>query len=115
AKPYQPTRPDWDAHVLGCSGAIWIDADGDGRPTAAVDYARRIVAEEQGDVAAVLKRLAGYDSATAAQCADILQSSGRMLISPTIQQQIRIAPRIVRQGFERYVGAWRRNQVARAE
>jgi len=115
AKPYQPARTDWDPHVLGCSGALWIDADGDGRPTAAFDYARQIIADEQGDVAAVLKRLADYDSAIAAQCAEILQTSGRMLISPGIQQQVRSSSPVVRNGFEKYVTAWRRNQVARAE
>lgn len=31
AKPYQPTTPDFEARAFGCSGAVWIDADGDGQ------------------------------------------------------------------------------------
>ena len=63
----------------------------------------------------MLKSLADYDSAIAAQCADILQSSGTMLINPASQKLIRSAPKTARAGFEKYVAAWRRNQVARAE
>src|SRR4029453_1276386 len=39
AKPYQPTGPDWTPYVLGLSGAIGLDADGDGKQTAAHEYA----------------------------------------------------------------------------
>ena len=114
AKAYQPSSPVWEPHVIGCSGAVWIDADGDGRPTAAFGYARAIVAEEKGEIAAVLSRLSKFDSAIAAQCADILQSSGTMLISADMQKLIRSSPKPGRVGFEKYVAAWRRNQVARA-
>lgn len=114
AKAYQPTSPVWEPHVIGCSGAVWVDADGDGRPTPAFDYAKQIVADAKGDLPAVLKSLADYDSAIAAQCADILQSSGTMLINPASQKLIRSAPKPARAGFEKYVAAWRRNQVARA-
>ena len=31
AKPYQPTTPDFEARAFGCSGAVWIDGDGDGK------------------------------------------------------------------------------------
>jgi hypothetical protein len=114
AKAYQPSSPVWEPHVIGCSGAVWIDADGDGRPTPAFDYARGIVADSRGDLVKVLTRLSEFDSAIAAQCADILQNSGTMLISPPQQKLIRSAPQPARAGFEKYVAAWRRNQVARA-
>src|SRR5690606_2704261 len=39
AKPYQPMSPVWKPYVIGCSGAVWIDADGDGRATPAREYA----------------------------------------------------------------------------
>lgn len=31
AKPYQPTSPEFEARAFGCSGAVWIDGDGDGK------------------------------------------------------------------------------------
>lgn len=114
AKAYQPASPVWEPHVIGCSGAVWVDADGNGRPTPAVDYAKQIVADAKGDLLTVLKSLADFDTAIAAQCADILQSSGTMLIHPASQKLIRSAPNPARAGFEKYVAAWRRNQVARA-
>jgi len=114
AKAYQPSSPVWEPHVIGCSGAVWIDADGDGRPTAAHDYAREIVADSRGDLVTVLQRLGEYDSAIAAQCADIVQNSGVMLINPAQQKLIRSAPSQARAGFDKYVAAWRKNQVARA-
>src|SRR5207244_8986598 len=35
AKPYQPTSPVVDSRVIGVSGAVWLDHDGDGRRTRA--------------------------------------------------------------------------------
>jgi hypothetical protein len=32
-KPYQPASPDWRPYVIGSTGAVWIDADGDGKLT----------------------------------------------------------------------------------
>ncbi len=31
AKPYQPTSPEFSTQTFGCSGAVWIDGDGDGK------------------------------------------------------------------------------------
>jgi hypothetical protein len=50
AKPYQPTSPQWEPRTIGCSGAVWLDADGDGRRTAAYDYAQRLFAASGGDL-----------------------------------------------------------------
>jgi hypothetical protein len=40
-KPFQPTSTQWTPYVIGCSGAVWIDMDGDGKKTSAFDYAGR--------------------------------------------------------------------------
>jgi hypothetical protein len=32
-KSYQPESPDWRPYVIGSTGAVWIDADGDGKVT----------------------------------------------------------------------------------
>src|SRR5690606_7137118 len=53
-KPYQPKSPLWEPQLVGCSGAVWIDADGDGRKTSARDYAAAIVEQTRGDVAALI-------------------------------------------------------------
>ena len=43
AKPYQPSYPVWEPTVIGASGAVWIDGDGNGKRNSAYDYANAIV------------------------------------------------------------------------
>jgi hypothetical protein len=114
AKPYQPTSPDWTPHVIGCSGAVWIDADGDGRKTPACNYAQRRVAESHGDFAKLLKSLSTYDRAVAAQAARLWQQSGESLLSESIQSQLKAASPETQAGFQAYLEAWRETQMARA-
>src|SRR5439155_16790108 len=42
ARPYQPTSPRVERRVIGATGAVWVDADGDGQRTCAYEYARRL-------------------------------------------------------------------------
>jgi hypothetical protein len=114
AKPYQPTSPEWQALVIGCSGAVWLDVDGDGRRTPAVDYARRLV-PAAGDLATLLANLADYDEAVAAQTAHLWQESGHKLLSPVAQDALRQAAPVVQRGVQAYLDAWRASQIARSE
>jgi hypothetical protein len=114
-KPYQPTSPDWVPHVIGCSGAVWIDADGDGRGTPARDYAQRNVAGCGGDFAKLLESLSTYDRAVAAQAAHLWQSSGSSLLSDEIQTQLKTAAPETQAGFQAYLDAWRETQIARTK
>ncbi len=114
AKPYQPTSPDWTPQVIGCSGAVWIDGDGDGRKSAAYDYARRLVTNADGDFQQLLTSLADYDRATATQAAHLWQSAGEDLLSDSIQNTLRRAGEETQAGFQTYLEAWRENQMARA-
>jgi hypothetical protein len=43
AKPYQPSTPQVNRHVLGSTGAVWLDGDGDGKRTSASGYAEQLV------------------------------------------------------------------------
>src|SRR5439155_4190880 len=76
AKPYQPTSPVVERRVLGSTGAVWLDADGDGKRTSAVDYARRLLREAGGDWRELVRSLTGYDEAVAAQAAGLLREQG---------------------------------------
>lgn len=114
AKPYQPTSPDWTPQVIGCSGAVWLDADGDGRKTAAYDYARRLVAAADGDLARLLVSLQSYDRAVAAQAAHLWQTDGEPLLADEAQAALSQAAAETRAGFREYLEAWRENQIARA-
>ncbi|MFG0334381.1 MAG: CehA/McbA family metallohydrolase [Maioricimonas sp. JB049] len=110
AKPYQPTSPNWAPRIFGCSGAVWIDADGDGTRTSAHAYAERICNTVHGHLPDLLERLADYDIAVAIQAAHLHRQSGGSPIDPQIQD----AAEHVRRGFRRYFEAWRETQQARA-
>jgi len=112
AKPYQPLSPDWDPVVIGCSGAVWLDVDGDGQKTAAYTYAQRLFAESAGNLQQLLDNLAGYDQAIAAQAASLYQSSFKSLLTPAAREMISKANDNTKTGFQRYLESWRENQIA---
>ena len=113
AKPYQPTSPDFHPRTLGISGAIWIDADGDGKRTSAHKYARRLVDTGGGDMTKLLASLADYDEAVASQAAHLWQTAGRSLLADDAQAALKAAAPHVARGIRAYLDAWRENQLAR--
>jgi hypothetical protein len=110
AKPYQPTSPDWQPYVLGVSGAIFIDGDGDGRWTSPRECAERLFAEHRDDLPKFSDALAKTDNAVAAQAAHVLRMAGISLDSDQISPEIRNGD-----GFRAYRNAWQENERARAE
>jgi len=115
AKAYQPTSPDWEARVIGCSGAIRLDGDGDGRWSSPRDYAERALAAAEGDLAKLLAGLAPFDEATAAQAAHLIQRSGKSLQSPESSELLKAAPEHVPRGFADYLRAWRESERERVQ
>jgi hypothetical protein len=113
AKPYQPTSPDWEPQVIGCSGAVWLDADGDGRKTAAYDYAQRLFMEAKGEFPKLIASLADFDQSVASQAAHLYQTSGGNLLSDESQRILASASDSTQEGVRRYLDAWRENQMAR--
>jgi len=114
AKPYQPTSPEWTPYVVGASGAVWIDADGDKRKTAAHGYAQRLVAEAKGDLAKLVAELADFDQAVAAQAAHLFAPTGEALRTPAARAILESASPQTRAGFRAYLDAWRQSAAARA-
>ncbi|MGI8979634.1 MAG: CehA/McbA family metallohydrolase [Pirellulaceae bacterium] len=113
ARPYQPTSTVWKSQVIGASGAVWLDGDGDGRKTPAYEYAREAVKESGGDLKKLLVRLADYDEAVAALAAHLWQAAGKSLLAEEAQGELKIATPKVAQGVRVYLDAWRENQAAR--
>ena len=114
AKPYQPTSLDWEPQTIGCSGAVWLDADNDGRRTSARDYAERLFTASKHDFARLIDELSKYDAEVASQAAHLCQASGLSLPSEENQRAIQRGSRPVQEGFRAYLQAWRENQIARA-
>jgi hypothetical protein len=114
ARPYQRTGPHWVPYVLGCSGAVFVDADRSGSFASAFDYASRIAGESKGDLEPTVKVLARYDASVAAQAAGILRARGKVSTAESLDAAARNAAPSVRDGFEAYARAWRESDAARA-
>ncbi len=113
ARPYQPTSPVVNRRVLGATGAVWLDADGDGKRTSARGYAERLVKEAAGDWPKVVAALADHDEAVATQAAALLRGRGVSLTDADVKEAARKAGARVEQGFAAYAEAWRASQIAR--
>jgi hypothetical protein len=115
AKSYQPTSPVVERHVIGSTGAVWLDADGDGQRTNALDYARRLMQKHDGRAADVVKSLADYDQAVAIQAAGLLQARGVSLDNKELRAIVKQAGDHVERGFAEFFAAWRASEVARSQ
>jgi len=116
AKAYQPTSPNWTASVFSCTGATWLDVDGDGKPTSAYQYAQQLVKQTKGEIKPLLTQLANFDEAVAAQAASLLQAkTPEILLQDDFQQALTQAAEPVRQGIQTYLDQWRQSQQVRTE
>ncbi|MGH9310759.1 MAG: CehA/McbA family metallohydrolase [Vicinamibacterales bacterium] len=108
AKPYQPTSIQFTPHVLGVSGAVFLDADGSGGFESAFDYARREVSAG-GDMTSLLTRLGGYDRAIAIQAASLLRAQDPGGFEGRIRSMLDevAASSEVEKGLSAYLDAWR--------
>ena len=119
AKPYQPASPDWTPRVIGASGAVWLDADGDGAPTSPRAYAERLAdssggtALAPGALGALVRRLASYDEAVAVQAAALLLERGTAPTDARLRAALRGAAPAVRRGFAAFAAEWRASEAAR--
>lgn len=115
AKPYQPTSPVANARVIGSTGAVWIDGDGDGQRTSAHAYAQRLVQMHGKQVLPLLQALVNYDEAVAVHVAALLHGQGVTVADANIQEAAKKAGPQVARGFQAYVDAWRDSQIARSQ
>jgi hypothetical protein len=115
AKPYQPSSPDWEPYVLGISGAVRIDADGQPGFTGAKEYAEACWRQADGGLPRMMRLLAAYDESVAAQAAGVLRSAGHGPYEPAVLGALRSASPAVRRGFGAYQSAWRTSQAAHAQ
>jgi hypothetical protein len=112
AQPYQPESPEFKSQVVGSTGAVWIDADGDGQRTPAVVYAERLVKQQGENLPELLKSLAKYDRAVTLQAASLLRQRGVSPFDPQLTAALRQAAEPVQLGFALYGAAWRKSQIA---
>lgn len=114
-KPYQPTSPAVRKRVLGLTGAVWLDGDGDGKRSSAHDTTKKIVADAGADWRKAVKALAAYDEAVAAQAAALLRAAGVSPSDKDVRAAAKAAGEQVLRGFDAYAEAWRESQIARQD
>lgn len=104
AKAYQPSTPDWKSYVIGSTGVVWVDADGDGITTA-YQYAARLVDKHRDDLVQLFRSLNDYDRAVAIQTAGLLEK--RRLLPSGQQMKLILAGAAapVRQGLEEFLAS----------
>jgi hypothetical protein len=114
AKPYQPTSPDWKSYVIGCSAAIRIDGDGDGKYSSPYDYAKKLFAEHGADDAKLVAGLKDYDEAVAVQAASVARAAGRERFDAFLAAVAKDGAEQTKVGARKYVEGWRATLVGAA-
>jgi hypothetical protein len=98
--PYQPTSPQWNPSVIGASGALWIDADNDGKKTTAHDYAAHLIDSVGTDVGKIIEALSAYDESVSIQAAAILREK-QIRVDDNDPNLLKAAP-AVKDGFHAF-------------
>lgn len=93
--------------MLGATNPVWLDADGDGKFTAARGYAEQLVQRHGTDAGKLFPALAHYDEAVAAQAASLCHAAGKDLRGVEYQRALRDAARAVQHGWVNYAGTLR--------
>ncbi|HEY9489771.1 MAG TPA: CehA/McbA family metallohydrolase [Chryseosolibacter sp.] len=99
AKPFQPVSTEWNPKIWGISGAVWLDADGNGEQNSAYDYALSLHNDFRGDLPALIQSLASFDEAVAIQAAALLHKSGKGLTKPEVTKALENASPDTKSGF----------------
>jgi len=102
ARPYQPTRPDWDPRVIGSTNFIRVDGDGDGKYSSPLDYARAVFNETGAAPDKLTAALGRYDTAVSIQAASVCRERGIDLNAGPFRRAIDNSALHVRHGFVAY-------------
>jgi len=100
AEPYQPMSMDWTPKLLGSTGAVWIDTDGDGKRSSAFEYAQKLLQRSDNEPTKVIKLLSTYHQSVAMQVAALLWKNGVNLDSQEIQKELDQSTEPVKKGFK---------------
>ena len=101
-KSYQPTSRDWVPYLIGSTGAVWVDADGDGKATPAIEYARRMV-KKSTDFEKLREQLKDYDMSVTIQVLALLNEKDISVDSPGAAAVFSKSRDHVAEGYARFV------------
>ena len=110
AKPYDADSPVFEPRAFSCTGAVYIDADADGKFTSPAGYADQVISQHGQELAVIEKALQDHHISVSHQVASRLQASGTDL--DKFQQ---LAEGKVSRAVSQYRKAWRDSTIARAQ
>jgi hypothetical protein len=105
-KPYQPVSQSWVPRVIGSTGAVRIDADGDGHWTSSYGYALAFTRQAGTNVGKLFELIRGYDQAVAAHAANLLRKSGIDPAGPEVKPYLSTAGEPIKRGFAAFIAEW---------
>jgi len=105
ARPYQPDTIEWNPSVIGATGAVWLDEDGNGEKNSAYDYAKDLVELSEGSLEMLVEKLGRFDQAVTIQAAgNFFDNQPEVLpLSDDMVHLIQSSPGHVREGFGKYL------------
>ena len=107
AEPYQPMTIEWVPRLIGSTGPVWIDGDGDGERSSARHYAQRVLLRSRNDPDKTLKLLSPYHESVSTQAAALLWKNGTDLLGQRLQQRIRESREPVKRGLTTFIDEMR--------
>ncbi len=113
ARPYQHTLPIFNPMIMGLTGAVRIDADGDRRFTSAYHYAMALWDSCGKDVKTFIRSLAPYDRSVAIQAGAVMDEQGIRLTGPDMAKTLSLASVKVREGVLEYIKYWKMTDAYR--
>jgi hypothetical protein len=102
-KPYQPTSDVWTPMVIGISGALWIDGDSDGKRSAPLLYATRLIEDNPNDMRTLVRRLSDYDASIVLHSLELLRTRGVDVNGPQIRAAFTDAAASSKKAYELYL------------
>lgn len=105
ARPYQPESIEWNPSMIGATGAVWLDEDGNGEKNSAYNYAKTLVESSEGTFEKLTEQLEGFDQAVTIQAAGIFINNEQkvLTLSDEIYRLIESSADHVQEGFETYL------------
>jgi hypothetical protein len=111
AKPYQPTSIAWKPEFFGCSGALLVDADGDGSFSSARALARQVLARVDNDPAHAMELLEQFHPSVVYHVLHLLEAQGIDCEREPLRGAIESRSAGLRHAVETYVRAVKRGDL----
>ena len=113
ARPFEHKSSQFNPQVLGISGAVRIDANGDHHFTSAYEYAKELWESSNHEIPVFINKLKNYDESVSIQAASVMEERGVEMSGNDLTKALSKAPLKVRNGFGQFIKYWKMSKAAR--